>query len=91
MGTRDQVVMAVLLIRNEPGMGRVVRWHTRKCGFQQKCEEIRPLNIGGQGASSSIVIAFALLFHCYNYNYNYPLFKEELTQNWTLTFFLLDT
>jgi hypothetical protein len=26
-------VMAVLLMRSEPGTGRVARWHTRKCVF----------------------------------------------------------
>jgi hypothetical protein len=25
--------MAVLLMRNEPGMGRVVKWYIKKCVF----------------------------------------------------------
>ena len=82
-------VMAVLLMHSEPGTGRVARWYTRKYRFQQKCEEIGPLNNGGQGASASTTIAFALLFHYYSYSY--PLSKEELTQNWTPTFLLKDT
>ena len=53
--------MAVLLMRNEMGMGRVARLHIRKCGFQQKCTEIGPFKIGQYGVSDYITINFALL------------------------------
>jgi hypothetical protein len=33
-------VVTVLLIGSESGAGRIARWHTRKCIFQQKCQEI---------------------------------------------------
>jgi hypothetical protein len=81
--------MAVRCVLREASASKVAKWHTRKCRFQQKCQEIGPLNNGGQGASASTTIAFALLFHYYSYSY--PLSKEELTQNWTPTFLLEDT
>lgn len=30
----------MLLVVSESGAGRIARWHTRKCIFQQKCQEI---------------------------------------------------
>ena len=42
-------VKTVLLMCSEPGAGRVARWYTKNCRFQQRYQEIGLFNNGNRG------------------------------------------
>jgi hypothetical protein len=64
----------VPLVEREASASMVAKWYIRKCGFQQKCQEIGPLNNGRQRASASIKIIPGLLV-CWFANYYSPISK----------------